>query len=393
MGTVLVVGLIFLPRPIAALFAICVGGGGSVCACLLGFLALGLDLNAISGGMILIAFGLGTKLSSGVLCGWYGPQHNIHRRSQSKSRKPYCDIEEKEGDNDNQQHTSTPLRVKKLYAVLRNHTSQIVHANVSFVLAVALLAAVRVDFIANHFFRLIGIITLACLFDCLILLPTVCFVLEPIFPSTLYTLSSQSSPQPLPQSSVQVVETTTISTGGDDSQGTEGFNTTDSSPFINEIEEDEEDLAMRQLCDSLKRSSSSVLPGPKYPPPPAVIDLFTSALRDASRHASLSTISEEPSNSSSTLSLNPPPVTQQPSNPPPPLPSASHYHHHHHYHHNPSTSNSVTATTAVRMKEFLPLLNAAMAVAQRHHHQSRRNAGSEPPPPPYSEQSPPPASR
>ncbi|VUZ54896.1 unnamed protein product [Hymenolepis diminuta] len=392
-GTVLVVGLIFLPRPIAALFAICVGGGGSVCACLLGFLALGLDLNAISGGMILIAFGLGTKLSSGVLCGWYGPQHNIHRRSQSKSRRPYCDIEEKEGDNDNQQHTSTPLRVKKLYAVLRNHTSQIVHANVSFVLAVALLAAVRVDFIANHFFRLIGIIALACLFDCLILLPTVCFVLEPIFPSALYTLSSQSSPQPLPQSSVQVVETTTISTGGDDSQGIEGFNTTDSSSFINEIE-DEEDLAMRQLCDSLKRSSSSVLPGPKYPPPPAVINLFTSALRDASRHASLSTISEEPSNSSSTLSLNPPPVTQQPSNPPPPpLPSASHYHHHHHYHHNSSTSNPVTATTAVRMKEFLPLLNAAMAVAQRHHHQSRRNAGSEPPPPPYSEQSPPPASR
>ncbi|VDO09862.1 unnamed protein product [Rodentolepis nana] len=384
-GTVLVAGLIFLPRPIAALFAVCIGGGGSVCACLLGFLALGLDLNAISGGMILIAFGLGTKLSSGVLCGWYGPQHNIHRWCPSKSKTPNCDFGGKEDDNINQQHTSAPLRVKKLQAVLQNHTSQIFHSNVSFVLAVALLAAVRVDFIANHFFRLIGIIALGCLFDSLILLPTVCFVLEPIFPSNLYTLSS---PQPPPRPSVQVVETTTISTGGGDSQEIEGVNMTDSSPFINEIE-DEEDLTMHQFCDSLRRSSSSVLPRRKYASPSAGANLFASAPRDDSQHASLSTISEESSNSSSTLSLNPPPATQLPSNPPT-LSSKSHYHHHH-FHHNSSISNSVTATTAVRMKEFLPLLNAAMAVAQRQ--QSRRNAGSEPPPPPYSEQPPPPASR
>lgn len=346
---------------------------------------------------MLISFGLGTKLSSGVLCGWYGPQHNIHKRFQSQQISPSqtClgDFERKdplEGDLDNPPPYSTHLRVKKLFTVLQNHVSQIVHANVSFVLAVALLAAVRVNFIANHFFRLVGIISLACLFDTLILLPTICFVLEPLFPSSLYAVSSPSLP------SVHIchdVETTITS----DSQVQHRDTLLgDSSPFINkrdadeveDIEEDEEeDLAMRRLCDSLKRSSSeSAVPGPKYAPP-AVIDLFTSALRNVSRQASLSTISEEPSNSSSTLSLHPPPPL-----PPPPPPSTSHHHHHHHlHHHNPATA----AATAVRMKEFLPLLNAAMAVAQRHHQQqqqSRQNAGSEPPPP-YSEHYPPPASR
>ncbi|KAM7543113.1 hypothetical protein Aperf_G00000010674 [Anoplocephala perfoliata] len=406
-GTALVVGLIFLPQPIAALLAVCIGGGGAVSACLLGFVALGLDLNAISGGMVLISFGLGTKLSSEVLCGWYGPQHNIHRRFQSQqvssSRTSPSDLEGKdslEGDIETTPPSPTPLRVKKLFAVLQNHISQIVHANVSFVLAVALLAAVRVDFIANHFFRLVGIISLACLFDSLILLPTICFVLEPVFPSSLYSVSSPSLP------SVHIrhdVETTITS----DSQVQQRDTLpSDSSPFINtrdvdevdDTEEDEEeDLAMRRLCDSLKRSSSeSTVPGPKYTPP-AVIDLFTSALRNVSRQASLSTISEEPSNSSSTLSLHPPPPPPS-LTPPQPPPSTSHHHqHHHHYHlhhrhHNPATA----AATAVRMKEFLPLLNAAMAVAQRHHQQqqhSRRNAGSEPPPPPYSEHYPPPALR
>lgn len=156
-GAVLVTALIFLPHPVAALLAVCVGGGGAVSACLLGFLVLGLDLNAISGGLVLIAFGLGTKLSSGVLCGWYGPQHNIHRRSHTNAssleiRNDNEDKEASEGQSDVGGVTappSTPLRVKKLFAVLQNQTSQIVHANVSFVLAVALLAAVRVEFIAE----------------------------------------------------------------------------------------------------------------------------------------------------------------------------------------------------------------------------------------------------
>ncbi|KAH9280642.1 Protein patched -like protein 1 [Echinococcus granulosus] len=407
-GAVLVAGLIFLPRPVAALLAVCVGGGGAVSACLLGFLVLGLDLNAISGGLVLIAFGLGTKLSSGVLCGWYGPQHNIHHRSRiNASSFEVCNDsgskEAAEREVEVGGVTATPpapLRVKKLFAILRNQISQIVHANVSLVLAVALLAAVRVEFIADHFFRLVGIISLACLFDCLVLLPTVCFVLEPIFPSPLYTMSSpppvhirhdvettisdllphSPTPSPLPTSPPSTLPSRVEST--------------DFSPFINaqateeDEEEDEEDLAMRQLCDSLKRSTILEFAhrdrAAPSPPPSAVIDLFTNALRDASRHASLSTISEEPSNSSSTISLHPPPPLITPSHPPPPPPPSSH---HHHLRHHPA---------AVRMKMFLPLLNAAMVAAQRHHqHQQQQQArrgggtgGPEPPPPPYTERLP-----
>ncbi|KAL5965611.1 Protein patched [Taenia solium] len=405
-GAVLVAGLIFLPRPVATLLAVCVGGGGAVSACLLGFLVLGLDLNAISGGLVLIAFGLGTKLSSGVLCGWYGPQHNIHRRSQINAssfgiRNDTGGKEAAEGQSEVGGVTaspSTPLKVKKLFAVLQNQTSQIVHANVSFVLAVALLAAVRVEFIADHFFRLVGIISLACLFNCLILLPTVCFILEPIFPSSLYIMSS-----PPPVHIRHDVETT-ISNLSPHSPTSSSLpaspssilpsqvESADFSPFINaqateeDEEEDEEDLAMRQFCDSLKRSTISTFAHrDRSVPPPSpstVIDLFANALRDASRHASLSTISEEPSNSSSTISLHPPPPLITSSYPPPPPPP-----HHHHLHHHPA---------AVRMKEFLPLLNAAMVAAQRHHQhqqqqQNRRSGGTggpEPPPPPYTERLP-----
>ncbi|KAL5108081.1 Protein patched [Taenia crassiceps] len=370
-GTVLVAGLIFLPRPLAALLAVCVGGGGAVSACLLGFLVLGLDLNAISGGLVLIAFGLGTKLSSGVLCGWYGPQHNIHRRSHINASSLGI-------HNDNEGKEAAEGQSK-------NQTSQVVHANVSLVLAVALLAAVRVEFIADHFFRLVGVISLACLFNCLILLPTVCFILEPIFPSPLYTMSS-----PPPVHIRHDVETT-ISNLSPHSPASSSLPASPSSilpsrvtPFTNAQtteeyeEEDEEDLAMRQLCDSLKRSTiSTFVHRDRSAPPPSpstVIDLFANALRDASRHASLSTISEEPSNSSSTISLHAPPPSITPSYPPPPpLPS-----HHHHLHH----------PAAVRMKEFLPLLNAAMVAAQRQQQQNRRSGGtggSEPPPPPYTE--------
>ncbi|VDD74678.1 unnamed protein product [Mesocestoides corti] len=363
LGVILVAGFVFLPNPVATLLAVCVGGGGAVSACLLGFLILGLDLNAISGGLLLTSFGLGSKLASGILCGWYGPQHNIHRVRRVQGKIPGAAEEEEEGQQ-TMEEADPPLRVKKLFAVLRNQTSQIVHVNVSFVLAVALLAAVRVDFIADHFFRLTGMISFACLFNCLVLLPTVCYSLDPVFPSPLHTL--------LPSPSVHTHTNLETSVGslspplppsGLPRDDPADFNSFLSSRETEEEEEGEEeedaDLAMRQLCDSLRRSGT---------PPPAstVIDLFASALRGASRHASLSTISEEPSNSSSTISLHyPAPVIT------PPYPSA------------------------VRMKEFLPLLNAAMVAAQRHQQSRRGGEAPEPPPPPYSSvlERPPAASR
>lgn len=156
-GVVLVSGLVFLPHPVAVLLAVCVGGGGAVSASLLGLLVLGLDLNAISGGMVLIAFGLGTKLSSGVLCGWYGPQHNIHRLNVkpispaniSTTTGNAKEAGEDMGEVAIDRSSFELMRVRKLRTVLENQTSQIIHSNVSLLLAVALLAAVRVEFIAK----------------------------------------------------------------------------------------------------------------------------------------------------------------------------------------------------------------------------------------------------
>ncbi len=150
LGAVLVAGLIFLPNPVAALLAVCLGGGGAVSACLLGLLALDLGVNIISGGLLLISFGLGTKLASGVLCGWYGPQHNIHRETgRPLLVMPETKMCEEEDVYHNDAYNPRIRLSKKLTAVLQNHTSHALHSSVSLVLAVALLAAVRVEFIAE----------------------------------------------------------------------------------------------------------------------------------------------------------------------------------------------------------------------------------------------------
>lgn len=134
-GSVLVLGLIFLPNPVATLLSVFIGGGGAVCACIDGMLLLSLEINAISAALLLISFGLGVKLSSGVLSGWYGPQHNIHRAFIVPG--------------DQRLDGSGDLRTRKLVGVLRNHINPVLHANVSLILSVVLLAAVRVEFIAE----------------------------------------------------------------------------------------------------------------------------------------------------------------------------------------------------------------------------------------------------
>lgn len=110
-------------------------------ACLLGLVVLDLRVNPLSGSLLVVSFGVGAKFAAGILCGWFGAQHNTHRLLPGEAGAGGRRLVGKSGG-------SIPGREQRLRVVLQNHAAHVLHSSVSLVLAVALLAAVRVEFIA-----------------------------------------------------------------------------------------------------------------------------------------------------------------------------------------------------------------------------------------------------
>ncbi|VDL99880.1 unnamed protein product, partial [Schistocephalus solidus] len=391
-GFVFVLGLILLPNPVAALLAVLVGGGGAICACFAGLFCLGLDLNPISACLLLISFGIGSKLAAGVTTSWYGPQHNIHRLirpnnvSYGDRGHPCHDIytvlpPPKEasasttlggqvGRSSSSANRMEQRQSRRLTSLLQNHMGPVLHALVSLFLAVAFLGGSSVDFVADHFFRLVGLICIACLFDTLLFLPVIFYTLERIWPSNVFVVVE--SPQPLrsvhsrnpqmhyedcsllqltaataapgqqsscprrqrdqptmvegdPVSNVHQSSSSDVGAASESAAANTANSTFHNPPHRHHhkqqqqrnAEEDEnlggedgDEVAMREFYDCLKYASSTAfLRGgacalPLPPAPPSSSGCVLMPMRSASRPSSLSTILEEPSHSSSTVSLH-----------------------------------------------------------------------------------------
>ncbi|TPP67081.1 Protein patched 1 [Fasciola gigantica] len=74
----------------------------------------------------------------------------------------------------------------ELVCLMRNQLSPALHTTVGLILALALLAAARVQFIANYFFYLIAFVSVICLLNTIFLIPIVYYWLHPFKEAAFY---------------------------------------------------------------------------------------------------------------------------------------------------------------------------------------------------------------
>ncbi|CAL8094673.1 unnamed protein product [Calicophoron daubneyi] len=235
-------GLVLFCSPIIVLLLLIIGAGGGLCAALSGLVLLGLELNFISAGLLILSAGIGARLAAGFIGAWSGShlrtriprttktardrQHskiclcqNSHTHSCSSGSAQYChsivtpgnlksvaeggmgDAEEfmQTRSNTVTPSSSAPCSTKEndfarwscdgrhrdfvrveFMRILGNQFAPALHTTVGLILALALLAAARVQFIADHFFYLILFVNLVCFFNATCLVPTLCYLIYPI---------------------------------------------------------------------------------------------------------------------------------------------------------------------------------------------------------------------
>ncbi|XP_018654842.1 putative patched 1 [Schistosoma mansoni] len=210
---ILFTGLILFSSPITVSLLLIVGAVGGACSAIIGLVILNLALNPISACLLLVSSGLGARISVGFLGSW--PVSHLYTDSSSNrsTRKIcLCQFNSSYGCTvsdsvqfctrvhnpkyDSKQITlskspssavNTTITVSKrrqlvrgqIVRILSNHFTPAFHATVGLLLALSLLVAARVQFIADYFFRLIVIVSFVCLFNAVCLIPTICYLIGP----------------------------------------------------------------------------------------------------------------------------------------------------------------------------------------------------------------------
>ncbi|TGZ66153.1 hypothetical protein CRM22_005501 [Opisthorchis felineus] len=236
-GIIFTASLLLFSSPIIVLLLVLVGGGGGVCAAICGLVLLGLEVNPISSGLILFSAGLGARTAVGFLGTWSKAHgyssffmrlstlhstngrgfcvcryHGNHKPGCSSTTTQYCNtrhslkssvvpvipvesLEKQEAYITHSSRTNSfPPSVRSsdrsviwgssarthFVRSLSSQFASSLHSIVGLVVAVALLAASRVKFIADYFFSLIVVVSIICLFNATCLIPTLCHLLHPL---------------------------------------------------------------------------------------------------------------------------------------------------------------------------------------------------------------------
>ncbi|CAH8636578.1 unnamed protein product [Schistosoma intercalatum] len=210
---ILFTGLILFSSPITVLLLLIIGAVGGACSAIIGLVILNLALNPISACLLLVSSGLGARISVGFLGSW--PVSHLYTDSSSnrstrkiclcQSNSSYgCTVSDsvqfctrvQNPKYDSKQITlskspssalNTTITVSErrqlvrgqIVRILSNHFTPAFHATVGLLLALSLLVAARVQFIADYFFRLIVIVSFVCLFNAVCLIPTICYLIGP----------------------------------------------------------------------------------------------------------------------------------------------------------------------------------------------------------------------
>ncbi|CAH8574840.1 unnamed protein product [Schistosoma turkestanicum] len=211
---ILLTGLILFSSPITVLLLLIIGAVGGACSAIIGLVILNLALNPISACLLLVSSGLGARISVGFLGSW-PVSHLYTDSSSSRSTRKICLCQSHSSygctASDSTQfcthvqncrcdptqitlsqspssvHNTTDTVSKRrelvrdqIVRMLSNHFTPAFHATVGLLLALSLLVAARVQFIADYFFRLIVIVSFVCLFNAVCLIPTICYLIGPL---------------------------------------------------------------------------------------------------------------------------------------------------------------------------------------------------------------------
>ncbi|CAH8666362.1 unnamed protein product [Dicrocoelium dendriticum] len=438
---VFVAALLLFASPVIVLLLLVVGAGGGFCAALCGMMLLGLELNPISAGLMLFSAGLGARTTVGFLGSWPTPHFTCAFSAATRTGYPSSKVADKmicvcqsarpgeacitscsfccctsdsatKPSNAPENSSATypvdgvdPVSVdrtrmasvlnstdssKHYYQFVRDHLvttlsnqfAPALHTTMGLVLATVLLVAARVQFIANHFFFLLLVVSFCSLFNAVCLIPAICYLIHPFHQFLLsssvsrqrptqvknrnllraakssqfdvtrgrlpQTTASKRKAEPLPQSSFSTTSLSTplfpasnqsvspLETECTSLQPTQNvespvtvqittdrpvelrltstpiFRPTFQPPLAECTHAQLYELCNRRLLELPTMCQQS--PGAAAAAAAAVVAAVAAAANSVrSRPASLSTISEEPSHSSSTLSLNcaVPPVTNE----------------------------------------------------------------------------------
>ncbi|CAH8655759.1 unnamed protein product [Heterobilharzia americana] len=212
-GVIVVAGLILFSSPITVLLLVVIGAVGGTCSAIIGLVLLDLALNPISACLLLLSGGLGARISAGFL-GLWPVSHLYMDSSPSRSTRKLCLCQSnlsygcpsdagqfcahvESGKREPKQVilSESPSSVHKtitniskrrqlvraqIVRILINHFTPAFHATVGLLLALSLLVAARVQFIADYFFRLIVIVSFICLFNAVCFIPTICYLIGPL---------------------------------------------------------------------------------------------------------------------------------------------------------------------------------------------------------------------
>ncbi|KAA3681340.1 patched 1 [Paragonimus westermani] len=226
--------LLLFSSPVIVVLLVVVGAAGGLSAAVCGLALLHLDLNPISAVLLLFSAGLGARSAVSILGSWPTP-HFTPRRIDLGTKRfspvpfcsystqkpctlyrcPHCAVRKTTGFiNHNlatanrilEQPTALGTRPRRsrpfqfnnhvrmrLASALSNQLTPVLHSTVCLILALALLAAARVQFIASYFFALILVVSLACLFNAICFIPTLCHLTYPI---QQYFTPPKSYPKP-----------------------------------------------------------------------------------------------------------------------------------------------------------------------------------------------------
>nr|CAH8819134.1 unnamed protein product [Trichobilharzia regenti] len=214
-AVITVSALILFSSPVTALLLVGIGAVGGACSAILGLIVLNLALNPISACLLLLSGGLGARISANFLGLWpvshlsldsfssrptrktclcqsnlsYGgcPSHSTQFCARNERLKidPKQIILSKSSSLVHEDRINLAKRRQlaraQIVCILSNHFTPAFHASVGLLLALSLLVAARVQFIADYFFRLIVIVSLICLFNAVCLLPTICYLIGPLY--------------------------------------------------------------------------------------------------------------------------------------------------------------------------------------------------------------------
>ncbi|KAF8567920.1 hypothetical protein P879_04962 [Paragonimus westermani] len=230
----LLASLLLFSSPVIVILLVVVGAAGGLSAAVCGLALLHLDLNPISAVLLLFSAGLGARSAVSILGSWPTPHfipHRIDLGTKRFSPVPFCSystqgpctlyrcshcvVQKATGSiNHNlatanrvlEQPTALGTRSRRsrsfqfnshvrmqLASALSNQLTPVLHSTVCLILALALLAAARVQFIASYFFALILLVSLVCLFNAVCFIPTLCHLTYPI---QQYFTPPKSYPKP-----------------------------------------------------------------------------------------------------------------------------------------------------------------------------------------------------